>query len=130
MKPVEPTELSAYLDGELDGERTIAVASELDSNPALRAEFDMLTANDMQWKQSAISANFPPKVTLTPPTALPKNFPGVSALVILLVLIRILPKPGIHFEWWLLLHMLSLAIIMTCVMRMLRDGEALWRELR
>jgi hypothetical protein len=130
MKPVDSTELSAYLDGELDAERTIEVAIELDSNPALRAEFDRLTANDIQWKQSARSANFLPDVTLAPSAVSPKNFPGVSALVILLVLTRILPKLGIHLEWWLLLHMLSLTIIMTCVIRMLRDSEALWREIR
>ena len=53
MKPVEPAELSGYLDGELDVARTAEVRELLSRDAALLAQFEALRATDANWRAAA-----------------------------------------------------------------------------
>ncbi len=62
MKPVEPEELSALLDGELDARRAREVALQMQQDPSLRREFDALSTADADWRAAADGAAFVPRV--------------------------------------------------------------------
>ena len=66
MTPLQPGELSAYLDGELDETRMREVAAMIAAQPALRDELDALSGDDMAWHTAARSASFAPVVRLQP----------------------------------------------------------------
>jgi anti-sigma factor RsiW len=64
MTPLNPAELSAYLDGELSETRAREVAAMVAANPALRDELDMLGSEDAAWRVAAGSAAFRPALRL------------------------------------------------------------------
>lgn len=65
MIEVQPEELSALLDGELDPARAAQVRAQIEQDPQLRQEFANLSANDAAWRAAAIPAtDFAPAVTL------------------------------------------------------------------
>jgi len=64
MNPVQPEELSALLDGELDAARAAEVRAQIQMDPALRLEFEALSANDAAWRAAADSGAFVPAVSL------------------------------------------------------------------
>lgn len=65
MNPVQPEELSALLDGELDAARAAEVKARIQADPLLRREFEALRAADAGWRAAADSAAFTPAVRLT-----------------------------------------------------------------
>lgn len=85
MEPIDPAELSAYLDGELSIERAEEIGAALKRDPALRQSFESLAALDFAWKGQASTAAFRPDVQL-PTGSSPLLWlapAGVSALVLL-----------------------------------------------
>ena len=60
MKPIEPFELSGYLDGELEPDRVRELEAVLARDPALRAEYEALANADREWKSTARLAAFVP----------------------------------------------------------------------
>jgi hypothetical protein len=62
MLPIDPAELSAFLDGELPAGRAEEVRDALVRDPVLRQSFDQLVACDAAWKAQAESAQFRPRV--------------------------------------------------------------------
>jgi anti-sigma factor RsiW len=130
MKFIEPAELSAYLDGELDPARAREVERALAEEPSLRAEFTALTQADAAWRTVARSGEFRPAVWLRygrPPWA---SVPAAAAGVALLVAVRILPKLTDTLAWGFLLHGIALAIMVAWVIRLARGGalpaDRLW----
>ena len=65
MMPIQPEELSALLDGELDAARAAQVRAAIQMDPVLREEFDALSAADAAWGAAADSAAFTPAVMLS-----------------------------------------------------------------
>lgn len=65
MNPVQPEELSALLDGELDPARAAEVRTQIQMDPALRKEFESLSGNDVVWRAAADSVAFTPDVDLS-----------------------------------------------------------------
>ena len=63
MKAIDPSELSALLDGELTAQRSAEIRAAIASNAALRAEFNELSRCDLAWKEAARSAVFQPQTT-------------------------------------------------------------------
>ena len=87
MLPIEPAELSAFLDGELRAGRADEVRTALAQDPVLRQSFDQLVALDADWKARASAAMFRPRVRLDGDFV-----PGrllVAAAVFVLLLFRI-----------------------------------------
>ena len=64
MTPLNPAELSAYLDGELSETRAREIAAMIAANPALLDELDMLGSEDAAWRAAARSAAFSPALRL------------------------------------------------------------------
>lgn len=64
MNPVQPEELSALLDGELDTARAAEVRAQIQMDPALRLEFETLSASDAAWRAAADAGAFAPAVSL------------------------------------------------------------------
>lgn len=92
MKPVEPEELSAFLDGELDPGRASEVGKQLADDPALRAEFEALEGWDAVWRTAAATGVFAPDVRL-PTEASPITQGACFAILAAsLVLLRMGPK--------------------------------------
>lgn len=64
MNPVQPEELSALLDGELEPARALEVRAQIAIDPALRLEFETLSAADAAWWVAAGSGAFVPDVKM------------------------------------------------------------------
>jgi anti-sigma factor RsiW len=62
MKPVDPAELSALLDGELSPERSREVEAAIASDPELRTEWEQLRILDARWRSAAATAAFRPQI--------------------------------------------------------------------
>jgi anti-sigma factor RsiW len=67
MTPVQVEELSAFIDGELDAQRSAEVEAQIASDRELRAAFEALRDLDRRWRASARKAAFVPEIRLPPP---------------------------------------------------------------
>jgi anti-sigma factor RsiW len=85
--PVDPAELSALIDGELPPERAGEVEARLAQDPALRAEYEALRANDARWRQAAGAATFVPTINLGRTREVP--LPWLAAIVLVLLAARL-----------------------------------------
>jgi anti-sigma factor RsiW len=122
VKPIEPAELSAYMDGELDPARAREVEGALESSPALRAEFNSLVSADNSWRMAARTASFRPGIRLQPTDApLPlRSVFRAAGFVILLLAARVVPKLASTLEVELILNAVALTIALTWIVRMTR----------
>lgn len=59
---VQPEELSALMDGELDDERRAEVQIQIAAEPALKAAFEAMVDLDKRWRAAAREAAFVPLV--------------------------------------------------------------------
>ena len=122
MKPVEPAELSAFLDGELSSVRASEVAAALASSSALRAQFDALAGMDAAWQSAADAARFAPQVQLSRNEVFFGSWLGTVAVLVVLVAVRILPKVSDTLEFGFVLHGLGLAIVLAWVTGLAREA--------
>jgi anti-sigma factor RsiW len=120
MKPVEPAELWAFLDGELDGVRAAEVEAALASNSELRAEFNTLARMDAEWRSAAAAAVFSPNVELSSRGVSARPWYLTVTVVVALVAVRMLPKFSDALEFGFILHGLALAIALAWVVRIAR----------
>ncbi|MFT3880617.1 MAG: hypothetical protein QM703_13250 [Gemmatales bacterium] len=91
MLPIDPVELSAFLDGELSPECAQEVRDALDHDPVLRKSFEELVANDSLWKAQAETAMFRPQVQFAQRPL--SNWYFKAAIVVLgLMLLRLVLK--------------------------------------
>ena len=65
MLPIDPAELSAFLDGELPAARAEEIRVAVAQDPVLRQSYEQLVALDADWKSRASAAMFRPRVQLT-----------------------------------------------------------------
>ena len=63
MRPIEPAELSAFIDGELDAERTSEVRAALASDEALRARYESLAHADAHLRSVAAGMILSPRIS-------------------------------------------------------------------
>ncbi len=126
MKPISSDELSAYLDGELDPQRTQEVRQALASDPALQAEFATLHRLDAKLREAALDAQFVPAVKLPAHMPLPaRGIGGLAALVALLVVIRLVPKLfSLPMAEWLIVNAVVIAGLLAGTAWMMRDMRA------
>lgn len=120
MKPVDPAEISALLDGELSRERTEQVRRALAENRELRSVFDNLSALHRDLTACGVAASFRPRISLASST----RFPAVgvlgfaAAMLVLRVTAKLVPLGvGVVFQaaalglflWWVSSCLLRLA---------------------
>jgi anti-sigma factor RsiW len=116
VNPIDPAELSAYLDGELTAARARAVEAALASSPELRGELNSLMNADHTWRAAAGTAFFRPRVRLRPGDT-PRSALGVAGVLVLLVVARVVPKLASTLEVELILNGVALAIVLIWVLR-------------
>ena len=93
MKPIDPAEVSAYLDGELNPERKLDVERALQADSALREELHSLTQLDTRLRRVAAEVHPAPPVQLDFETTMPKRAVVIMAVIVaLLVAFRLIPK--------------------------------------
>ena len=68
MSDLDPAELSALLDGELNASRAAQVEAIIAADERVRAEYEMLGRADAGWRSMALGAAFRPRVRLPIPT--------------------------------------------------------------
>ena len=109
MLPIDPAELSAFLDGELPAERADEVRVALARDAALRESFERLAALDADCKGRAAAAMFRPRVQLTPRPAPGRYWMAAGAIGLLLVSLALkTPPPAIGAGLGVLLLVLFL----------------------
>jgi len=123
MKPIEPAELSGYLDGELEPDRALEAEAALASDPLLRAEYHALANADSAWKSAAHFAGFVPNTQLPHRKSLKSSPLAIATILVLLAVLRIAPKLGDVIAWGLFFHAAALAVILPWVVRMAREGQ-------
>ena len=124
MKPIEPSELSGYLDGELEPDRIREVEAALATDPLLRAEYHALADADRAWKSAAHIAAFVPNTQLPSGSPLTRSPSAITAILVLLVVLRITPKLGDFVAWGLIVHAAALVVVLPWVVRMAREGQS------
>ena len=125
MKPVDPAEVSALLDGELSPERAEQVRRAIAEDSELRCVFESLSAVHRDLTTCAVAARFRPQISLES-----TKFPAVGvlgfavALLVLRVTVKLVPLGvGVVFQatalalvlWW----------VSSCLVRLAHDER--WR---
>jgi anti-sigma factor RsiW len=128
MRQVEEYELSALLDGELDPQRAAEVRACIESDPALRQQFDALTQLDVRLRRSAEQARFMPEIAF--PAEPAREAPAWQwaaglAVVVALIGVRLLPKLIELAVFGLALQLAACAAIAFVVIGMAREREPL-----
>jgi anti-sigma factor RsiW len=90
MRPIDPAEISALIDGELPPERVQEVRRAIAEDASLRRVYDELAAMDAKLTASAARAMFQPEVVL--PGAVTGDSSRVFLTAILLVVLRLAMK--------------------------------------
>jgi anti-sigma factor RsiW len=122
--PLDPAELSALIDGELSPDRARVVEAMLARDPALKAEFDALRAQDAGWREAAGDATFVPAVRLPQPAPAAVTGPGLAAVVLLLLAARFGGKFIEALGPSLLLNLAALVLVGVAVLAAARaDGD-------
>lgn len=121
MNPIEPTELSAYLDGELSSARMLEIESALERDAELRAEFEALKSAHISWQAAARSAMFTPQITLSRGTPFLQSRPAVACALVILLVLRFVPKFTDIVVFAVFLHAIALLAILPWVVQMVRQ---------
>lgn len=77
MRPIDPAELSALIDGELDDSRAAEVRAALAGDEALRARYAELTGADAHLRSIAAGVELSPRIRLPSRSAAPAARPAV-----------------------------------------------------
>jgi anti-sigma factor RsiW len=96
MHPIDPAELSAFLDGELPAERAKEVRAALALDPALHQTYEQLVALDADWKERAATAMFRPRVQLNAAPSAGRFRIVASMLGLLLLRIAVKALPSLY----------------------------------
>lgn len=90
MKPVEPAEVSALLDGELSPERAAQVRQAISEDSKLRSVYEELSAVHRDLTVCAAAAQFQPRISLAQSTSHPAV--GVLGFALGLLVFRVIVK--------------------------------------
>jgi len=93
MKPIDPTEISGFMDGELDSEREKEIRQAMTEDASLRLEYEKLSRLDAEFKSYGHQILFQPNVQIPRSLPLrPLHFPLLGIpLLILHIAIKFLP---------------------------------------
>jgi anti-sigma factor RsiW len=128
MRQVEEYELSALLDGELDPQRAEEVRACIESDPALREQFNALKQLDARLRRTAEQARFVPEIAFPaePAGEAPAwQWAAGLAVVTALIGVRLLPKLVELAVFGLALQLAACAAIAFVVIGMAREPQPL-----
>ena len=121
MKPVDPAEISALLDGELSPERAEQVRRALDEDGELRRVFENLSVVHEDLTACGVAARFRPRISLPGSTRFPAV--GVLGFTVAMLVLRVTAKlvplsVGVVFQaaalalvlWWMSSCLLRFAL--------------------
>jgi anti-sigma factor RsiW len=91
MLPIDPVELSAFLDGELPARRAEEVRAALAQDPVLRQSYELLVVREVDWNARAAATMFRPRVRI-PRAPVANRFVTAAAVVLGLLLLRMTLK--------------------------------------
>ena len=128
MNPIQPEELSALIDGELDPQREREIRTELAVNAQLRTELDTLRRLDASVRAAAEKAAFDPSITFAPRSEFP--WASMFALVGMLLFIRFAVKflDTQALIWLSNIAALVATLAVTMRLRLGADVDALARD--
>jgi anti-sigma factor RsiW len=95
MLPIDPSELSAFLDGELPAGRADQVRDALVRDTSLRESFERLAALDADCKARAAAVMFRPRVQLAPRPIYGHYVMAAGAIGLLLVRLALKAPPPV-----------------------------------
>jgi anti-sigma factor RsiW len=125
MKPIDPAEVSALLDGELSPERTEQVRRAIAEDSELRCVFESLSAVHRDLTSCAVAARFRPQISLAR-----RRFPAVGVLVFAaaMLALRVTAKL-VPLGVGVVLQVAALALVLwwvsSCLVRLAHDER--WR---
>ena len=122
MNPVDRSQISALIDGELPPEQAEAVQEAIAANADLRNEYEELAALDSAWKAEAQAALFRPNVSF-PKGAVGFGRPLALAVVTLLALRVVLKVLGLFASVGV--AGIFLGIVLACVLQYLVSASDL-----
>ena len=114
MIPVQPEELSALIDGELDPQRAAEVGMQIAADRELRVAFEALRDMDDRWRTAARAIAFVPEVRLPARAAWNGRFMALAvaiALVGVRVAVRVIDTTTVGFAF----QMLVLAAVLAWI---------------
>ena len=114
MSDLDPAELSAFLDGELNAARAAPVEAIVAADEQVRAEYEMLEQADARWRSMALGAAFRHQVLWPIPTqpALPA---WAAALLFVIPIASIAGKLAGAMVASFALNGLALLVLLACV---------------
>jgi anti-sigma factor RsiW len=115
MNPLDPAELSAYLDGELSAERMREIERIVALDPTARAELESLAKLHARWQASARTAAFLPAVNLPSMKETRTLDRSAIAFLVLLVIAQIALRVFNVLALVLALEFLALVVVLTGV---------------
>jgi len=129
MNPVDPAELSAYLDRELSSARMQEVEAALEHDVALRAELEVLKATHLGWQAAARSVMFTPQISLPESCSFLQSRLVIACTLFVLVVLRFAPKFTDVLVFAVFLHAVALlAILPWLVLMVQRDSRESFSE--
>jgi hypothetical protein len=91
MLPIDPAELSAFLDGELPAPRAEEIRAALSQDSVLRQSYELLVVRHGDWTAQAAAAMFRPRVRI-PRAPVAGRVVTAAAVMLGLLLLRIALK--------------------------------------
>ena len=125
MTPLNPAELSAYLDGELSETRAREVAAMVAANPALLDELDMLGNQDAAWRVAAGAAAFRPALRLQGAGDMAASGRTIMVCVALFLAIAVVVRGFDNLAVSLVLNLVAAALISIGVYVLARSDPAM-----
>jgi anti-sigma factor RsiW len=114
MSDLDPAELSALLDGELNAARAAQVEAIIATDVRVQAEYETLEEADARWRSMALGAAFRPQMRWPIPTkpALPA---WATAALFLIPIVSIAGKLAGAMVASFALNGLALLVIVACI---------------
>lgn len=124
MTPIDPIELSAYLDGELTPARKQEIDEALAMDSALCEELNALARVDAAWRRAAMTAAFKADVQLPARSVFARNWLPAATVVMVLVAVRLLSNLSGTLALGFVLNSVALAGVLVWVTRMASEPAA------
>jgi anti-sigma factor RsiW len=125
IAPIDPAELSGFLDGELTRERAAQIEAALGSDPELAAAFTALRDADAAWRSAASEARFQPRVQFAPRRSAAAQIARALVVGLALAALSLLPWVFSAPQLTLLPHLGALAIALVWAAKMAGRVEPL-----
>ncbi|HEY6456849.1 MAG TPA: hypothetical protein VIY90_16360 [Steroidobacteraceae bacterium] len=123
MKPIDPVELSGFIDGEMTEERSQEIRQLAANTQSLREELESLSRTDSRWCAAARSAAFRVEIRLHRERLLAISAVQAALLVAILLAVRFLPKLMHTLSLGLALNGIALAIVIAWVITLAQESE-------